>query len=375
MENNILFKSSFEKSQKLNRWMITLPLLALALVTRIFLLFAAKDPDLVENLYSSTIYPYIAKGLGFLSGSIPFSIAEILLILIVLFIIIAIIILIMKPRIIINNLTKILHYLIRSFAIIYILFYFLWGFNYYRQDYSVLADMNLAPASYNELKELTQIMIEKSNESRESLPEDDKGLLLIEENFDDLVKIVNDGFANYKLGNIDLTANYVRAKPVFLSKYMSYTGIMGIYIPFTYEATINTHVPNHSLLSTITHEIAHQKGFAKEDEANFIAYKANINNPDKRFQYSGYYLAMNYLMDEVSRENPDDYSALYNNISDAVKRDMEYARQYWDDREGIINETINNMNDNYLKANNQLDGVQSYGGVVKLLLAEYKEDK
>ena len=375
MENNILFKSSFEKSQKLNRWMITLPLLVLALVTRIFLLFAAKDPDLVENLYSSTIYPYIAKGLGFLSGSIPFSIAEILLILIVLFIIIAIIILIMKPRIIINNLTKILHYLIRSFAIIYILFYFLWGFNYYRQDYSVLADMNLAPASYNELKELTQIMIEKSNESRESLPEDDKGLLLIEENFDDLVKIVNDGFANYKLGNIDLTANYVRAKPVFLSKYMSYTGIMGIYIPFTYEATINTHVPNHSLLSTITHEIAHQKGFAKEDEANFIAYKANINNPDKRFQYSGYYLAMNYLMDEVSRENPDDYSALYNNISDAVKRDMEYARQYWDDREGIINETINNMNDNYLKANNQLDGVQSYGGVVKLLLAEYKEDK
>lgn len=375
MENNILFKSSFEKSQKLNRWMITLPLLALALVTRIFLLFAAKDPDLVENLYSSTIYPYIAKGLGFLSGSIPFSIAEILLILIVLFIIIAIIILIMKPRIIINNLTKILHYLIRSFAIIYILFYFLWGFNYYRQDYSVLADMNLAPASYNELKELTLIMIEKSNESRESLPEDDKGLLLIEENFDDLVKIVNDGFANYKLGNIDLTANYVRAKPVFLSKYMSYTGIMGIYIPFTYEATINTHVPNHSLLSTITHEIAHQKGFAKEDEANFIAYKANINNPDKRFQYSGYYLAMNYLMDEVSRENPDDYSALYNNISDAVKRDMEYARQYWDDREGIINETINNMNDNYLKANNQLDGVQSYGGVVKLLLAEYKEDK
>ena len=375
MENNILFKSSFEKSQKLNRWMITLPLLVLALVTRIFLLFAAKDPDLVENLYSSTIYPYIAKGLGFLSGSIPFSIAEILLILIVLFIIIAIIILIMKPRIIINNLTKILHYLIRSFAIIYILFYFLWGFNYYRQDYSVLADMNLAPASYNELKELTQIMIEKSNESRESLPEDDKGLLLIEESFDDLVKIVNDGFANYKLGNIDLTANYVRAKPVFLSKYMSYTGIMGIYIPFTYEATINTHVPNHSLLSTITHEIAHQKGFAKEDEANFIAYKANINNPDKRFQYSGYYLAMNYLMDEVSRENPDDYSALYNNISDAVKRDMEYARQYWDDREGIINETINNMNDNYLKANNQLDGVQSYGGVVKLLLAEYKEDK
>lgn len=375
MENNILFKSSFEKSQKLNRWMITLPLLALALVTRIFLLFAAKDPDLVENLYSSTIYPYIAKGLGFLSGSIPFSIAEILLILIVLFIIIAIIILIMKPRIIINNLTKILHYLIRSFAIIYILFYFLWGFNYYRQDYSVLADMNLAPASYNELKELTLIMIEKSNESRESLPEDDKGLLLIEESFDDLVKIVNDGFANYKLGNIDLTANYVRAKPVFLSKYMSYTGIMGIYIPFTYEATINTHVPNHSLLSTITHEIAHQKGFAKEDEANFIAYKANINNPDKRFQYSGYYLAMNYLMDEVSRENPDDYSALYNNISDAVKRDMEYARQYWDDREGIINETINNMNDNYLKANNQLDGVQSYGGVVKLLLAEYKEDK
>ncbi len=375
MQNNILFKTNYRKNEKSSRWFITLILLALALITRIILSFAEKDPILVENLYSTGIYPYISKTLSLISGIIPVSIAEILFILIVLFIIIAIITIILKPRYLLNNSSKIFHYTLRTFATMYILFYFSWGFNYYRQDYSVIANMNDSPTTYKDLKELTLIMIEKSNEIREGLPEDEDGILLLEDNFHDLGNIANKGFDDYRIGNIDLSDTYGRIKPVFLSKYMSYTGISGIYVPFTSEPTINKDIPNHSLLTAITHELAHQKGFAKEDEANFIAYKANINNPDKRFQYSGYYLAMDYLMNEVYRENPDDYSIFYTRLSDGVKRDMKYGSEYWKSKEGRIRESVNNINDSYLKANNQLDGVRSYSGVVKLLLAEHKDQK
>ncbi|MDR7871151.1 MAG: DUF3810 domain-containing protein [Tissierellaceae bacterium] len=375
MESNVLFKTSYAKTQKSNRWPITLVLLGLALVTRVILLFAARYPSIVENLYSSTIYPYIAKGLGFISSIIPLSIAEILLMQIVLFIIIAIIMIILKPKYILNNSKKIFHHVLRLMTAIYVLFYLLWGFNYFREDYLVIANMNESQATYNELKELTSIMIEKANEIREFLPEDDNGLLLIQESFNELGEIANYGFDNYHVGSLDLGGNYGQVKPVFLSKYMSYTGIAGIYIPFTSEPTINTDIPNHSLLTTISHEIAHQRGFAKEDEANFISYKANINNPDEKFQYSGYYLAMNNLMNEVYSENPDDYILFYTKLSDGVKRDLESAREYWKSKEGKIRESVNNMNDNYLKANNQVDGVRSYNGIVNLLLAEYKDQK
>ncbi|NLY45648.1 MAG: DUF3810 domain-containing protein [Tissierella sp.] len=368
----MLFKTNYEKAYRSNRWSITLILLSLALFTRIILSFAANYPNLVENFYSATAYPYIAKLLGFLSGIIPFSIGEILFVLMVLFIIIAIITIILKPGFILNNPRKIFHYAIRLLASVYVLFYFLWGFNYFRQDYLILANINHSPTTYSELKELTAIMIEKTNEMRELLPEDENGILLIEENLQQLGNIANDGFKNYKVGDIDLGGKYGRIKPVFLSKYMSYTGITGIYIPFTSEPTINTDIPNQSLLSTISHEMAHQRGFAKEDEANFIAYKANINNPDERFQYSGYYLAMNYLMNEVYIESRDDYMLLYTELSDSVKRDLEFAGEYWKTKEGRLRKSVNNMNDTYLKANNQEDGVRSYNGVVRLLLAEYK---
>lgn len=375
MEGNVLFNTKYIEAKRSNRWVVTLSLLGLSLVTRVILIFAVKDPNLIENFYSSTVYPYIARGLGFLSGIIPFSIAEFLLVLLPLFIIISIIMIILKPRFILNNSTKIFHYIVRTLATVYVLFYFLWGFNYFRQDYLVIADINDSPSTYSELKELTSIMIEKSNEIREYLPEDDNGILLIQEGFNELGKIANEGFDNYYVGDLSLAGNYGRIKPVFLSKYMSYTGITGIYIPFTSEATINTDAPNHSLLSSITHEMAHQRGFAKEDEANFIAYKANINNPDERFQYSGYYLAMNHLMNEVYRENREDYMLFYTKLSDGVKRDMDFAREYWKTKEGRVQESVNNMNDNYLKANNQADGVRSYKGVVNLLLAEYKDHK
>ena len=148
---------------------------------------------------------------------------------------------------------------------------------------------------------------------------------------------------------------------------------MGIYIPFTTEPTINSDIPYQNLLSTISHEIAHQRGFAKEEEANFLAYRANISNSDERFQYSGYYLAMQYLMKEIYNESREEYFLLYKEINDAVKRDMDHVRDYWKVKEGKVEEAVTTMNDNYLKANNQKAGIRSYNGVVKLLLSEYKE--
>lgn len=205
--------------------------------------------------------------------------------------------------------------------------------------------------------------------------EDENGVFIIDDDFQKLSQLAQDGFKNYNLGNLSLSGNYSNAKQVLSSYYMSYTGIMGIYIPFTFEPNVNKDIPYHNLLSTMCHEMAHQRGFAKEDEANFIAYKTSINNPDQRFQYSGYHLAFQYLMKDIYLESKDEYFLLYTQLSDAVKRDLDYGRDYWHSKESKAEKVATTMNDTYLKINNQKDGIKSYSGVVKLLLADYKNLK
>lgn len=374
MQEISLDKTISKKIQLSSRWISTIILLSFALLTKLLTYFASRNSYLVERLYSSTIYPYIGKSMGFISSFVPFSIAELFLIGATISLVMGLILTVFKPRILLKNIPKIFHYIIRFFAIAYILFYFLWGFNYYREDYSLLANMNMEPATYGELRELTLEKIHKANIIRETLLEDINGIFFLEDSIHDLSVLANMGFSDYQVGGLNLGGNYGRAKPIFLSKYMSYTGIIGIYIPFTSEANINTDIPHSSILTTLSHEIAHQRGFAKEDEANFIAYKANINHPDERFQYSSHYFAMNQLLNEVYRQNKDDYSLLYQEISHAVRRDLDYSRDYWALRQGKVREKATSMNDNYLKANNQSQGVKSYSGVVNLLLAEYKDN-
>ena len=135
---------------------------------------------------------------------------------------------------------------------------------------------------------------------------------------------------------------YSPPKPVLFSELMSYADIAGMYFPFTVESNINTDGPFFTIPATMGHEMAHQCGFMREDEANFIGYLACKDATDPLTRYSGYSLAYDYAL-----------SAL----------------------EGPVAEASNAANNAYLKANQQQDGTRSYGRMVDLLLAEAREEK
>ena len=59
--------------------------------------------------------------------------------------------------------------------------------------------------------------------------------------------------------------------------------------------------------------------------------------------------------------------------SDAVERDIASNNAYWARYDQPVAEVSNRVNDAYLKANGQENGVQSYGRMVDLLLAYYRE--
>lgn len=154
---------------------------------------------------------------------------------------------------------------------------------------------------------------------------------------------------------------------------MSYTGITGIYIPYTGEANVNINSTDFMLPSTVAHEMAHQRGFAREDEANYIAYLTCSMHPDRDFQYSGVMLALIYSMNALAENDIEAYKVLRSKYSEGVKNDLRYDAEFWAKYEGKTQEISNNVNNTYLKSNGQKDGVQSYGRMVDLLIAEYKE--
>ena len=154
---------------------------------------------------------------------------------------------------------------------------------------------------------------------------------------------------------------------------MSYCQITGIFIPFTCEANVNVDIPYYNLPSTMCHELTHLRGYMREDEANFIAYLASLQSDSPDFQYSGVMLAYAYVENALYRADQQAWREASALLSDGVRRDLAANSAYWKQFEGPVAEISSQVNDSYLKANKQEDGVKSYGRMVDLLLADYRQ--
>ena len=161
---------------------------------------------------------------------------------------------------------------------------------------------------------------------------------------------------------------------------MSWTEITGVFTPWTMEANVNIDISPYSIGSTMCHELAHLRGFMREDEANYISYRACMASDSLDLQYSGTMLALIHTGNALYGQNADRYFELYRaHISAKVSTDLVANSEYWDQFEKpvvgdtTVGEIMDKVNDTYLKANDQTDGTKSYGRVVDLLLAEYKQ--
>ena len=165
-----------------------------------------------------------------------------------------------------------------------------------------------------------------------------------------------------------------RAKPVQLSHWWSYTGISGMYFPVYAEANVNTDQPDSAVPSTAAHELAHTRGFAKEDESNFFACLSCFVSPSADYRYSGYLMAYIYCSNALSTYDGDMWAAVRAYCSDGVIRDLEQRYKYWDSFKGKVQDISIRVNDEFIQSQGVDDGVFSYDRVVGLLLAYYEKE-
>ena len=153
---------------------------------------------------------------------------------------------------------------------------------------------------------------------------------------------------------------------------LSVQHLSGIYSPFTIEANYNGDMQDYYIPFTACHELSHLRGFMQEQEANFIAYLACIGSEEAAFAYSGSLSGWTQCMNVLYRADYDAWEELREQLPAEVEVDLQLNREFWAKYDGRIAEVSNRVNDTYLKANGQKDGVESYNRMVDLIVAYYK---
>ena len=140
------------------------------------------------------------------------------------------------------------------------------------------------------------------------------------------------------------------------------------------EAQVNALIPDFKFPTTTTHEMAHQLGYAAENEANFIGCLAAINHDNIYFKYAGYTFALRFCINEIYRRDSCLYEDMIADINKGILKNYKETRDFWDAHQNPTEPLFKLFYGSFLKANKQSKGMESYSYVVALL-TNYFENK
>jgi len=211
---------------------------------------------------------------------------------------------------------------------------------------------------------------------RDGLNENEEGVFKLPYSLNEYEEIAKQAMKTLSLEYSIFKGPNATPKAMVFSEVMSNINLTGIYTCYTMEANYNVNAADFKKGSTMCHELAHLRGFIKEDEANYISYLACMSSDNKELRYSGFMMALTYAGNALAAADLDEYRRLWSTYSDGMIRDILANNEYWKQyQKKKVSQVSEKVNDTYLKANDEEDGVQSYGRVVDLLLAERRKKK
>ncbi|QTD37871.1 DUF3810 domain-containing protein [Polaribacter batillariae] len=347
--------------------------LALFLPIQVLLVqLAAKKPAFIETYYSNGIYPIISSFLRILLGWIPFSVGDVLLA-IGFFIFLRFLFRLMQSRFK-NFFHKIIHF-IAILSIIYFCFYVFWGLNYYREP--LAKNLNYQQTTYTtaQLQKVTETIIKKLNFYQNKITKNDT--IKVENSYrpKEMYKMAVAGYKNLEADFPQLKYRHKSVKSSLMSLAQTYNGTSGYLNPLTGEAQLNRKIPKTSYPTTVCHEMAHQIGYAAENEANFVGFLAANYNDDVYFKYASYRMAFGYCISEIRKRDRNLSKELWQTLHKGILKDFNASYLFWQAYKNPFEPVIKKGYNAYLKANKQDKGMESYNYVVDLLISYFEASK
>ena len=320
----------------------------------------SSSQERVEYFYSRAFYPFIASIFRILLGWIPFSVGDVIYTGVI---ICCLYFSFKNIRIFLKSNNKLVLFksgfgqLLLTFGWTWVVFQVLWGINYNRPGIGAQFKLEESRLSPDDLNHLAEVLVNETNRyapGRKNCPYSHTAqLAVINKAYDslgknyDFLKCTNPSFKTSLFG--------------ILGNYMGYGGY---YNPFSGEAQVNNKLPVFGLPYTCAHEVAHQLGFAKESEANFIGYLAALHSGDSSLRYAANLDIFLYANSALRRKDSAAASLLFEKLSPIAKSDLKEYSKFIKKYQGPIDDFTTQFYTQFLHVNNQPEGMQSYSRVV-----------
>jgi hypothetical protein len=308
-----------------------------------------------------------------LTGWIPFSFAEMLLLLSP---VILITLIVIGAKHHCETMRQMWVYVACVFSVVCMVFnIFVWNFapGYNARPLDQKLEIERKPVSGEELYHTANILLEELKKLESEILFMETGSSRMPYSYTEVNKHLMDAYdkACEKYNFID--DFHSRVKPVMLSEPMSYTHITGVYTFFTGEANINVNFPDYTIPFTAAHELAHQRGIAREDEANFVAFLVCMESNDAYIRYSAYLNMYEYVASALYSANKDLYKENYLKLPKKIINErIAYSKFFDKYRENVAANVSEATNNAYLQSQGAVQGTRSYGMVVDLAVAYYR---
>ncbi|MBS1665663.1 MAG: DUF3810 domain-containing protein [Bacteroidetes bacterium] len=344
-------------------------LVVLAVVIKVFSMW----PDAVEKYYSRGFYLFLSRLQRILFGWIPFSIGDVFYGILLIGGIYGLVRLIRRLvrreagwQWLLGAFRRVVFFLLW----VYVLFNGLWGLNYDRQGIASQLQLTVKPYTTAELTELVGRIAGHLNNldsmARLRRPELSSSHFVYRAAVGayDSLSYKDERFA-YKNPSV---------KSSLFSGIGAYIGFSGYYNPFTGEAQLNTVVPAFTQPYTTCHEMGHQLGYAKENEANFAGYLSARSSSDEAFRYSAYFELYLYAASELYGRDSTLAKGFREKLRPGIRQDFRELQAYNRKYANPMETHIWRLYGGYLRANHQPKGIVTYTEVTAWLIAYAKKN-
>lgn len=322
--------------------------------------WAGLFPSVVETLYSRGVFPVVMGAWSRAVGGVPFAVAPWMLLA---GLVGAVSLFFFQPPL------RALSLLGASVSVVVAWFVLGWGLNYQRVSWAENHRVTPSGGTIADLESLAGRLVERVNGLRPRVFSAGPPQWTATEFRTAVTRAYERAGARDPL----LAGTWGDPKAFPVPELMSWLGISGLFFPFTGEPLVNPGPRDWQLPFTAAHEAAHLRGWAREDEANFLAFWVLRDDPNPAMAYSAWGSALLYVASALESAGPEGaqaWSRVVVRLDAAVREDWTRSFSYWDKFRGPVRQAAQAVNDAYLKSQGQADGIKSYGRMVDLLLVE-----
>lgn len=189
-------------------------------------------------------------------------------------------------------------------CLIFITFVWTYSSGYHTTKIEDKIGLDREAVKKEELYDTYKIIVNELNGLADEIQYDETGASVMPYSYNEMSKKICKAYEKFVDKHSVLQTYPSRVKPLLISEPMTYTHLSGIYSFMSGEANVNVNYPDFVVATSSAHEMAHQRGIARENECNFIAFAVLIESDDPFLKYSAYLDVYSNIMGALYNEDP-----------------------------------------------------------------------